>query len=386
MIKKVGLLVLLFVMLFTSSVIAYDVELRPFKDEEFDYSRDSVYTLSALGIINGFPDRTFRPNEDLSREAFITLLVQAGKIETSKVIGSNPADVAKDRWSAPFVAIAYERKWIDSLLDKAGLFHPGQTITRQEVAMLMGKFLLESERDEERQLWLSTDWKKERDSRAFQDQLMINEAMQPYVYFAVHRGIMLGDLAGFKPEEPLIRKQAAAVIYRLIDGNLSGQKIDFTGFYAIQSYAAMNQMSQLSDVIFGWSHLTYTIPGTAGLNTDTTVNRIPLGSEEVIAAADIAQTTKELMVFYDDSNLKGFLKDKPAQQAFIDSLLIILNDPSYHFTGVSIDFEGLRAAESAADYLEFLQDLKDQLGTHTLSVSIPPFITIKDTILRELAS
>ncbi|MBP1990277.1 glycosyl hydrolase family 18 protein [Paenibacillus eucommiae] len=369
---KAGLLVLLFAMLFTSSAFAYDVQLRPFTDEEFDYSRDPIYTLSALGIIDGFSDQTYRPSEALSREAFIKLLVMAAKIETKQATGSIPADVAKDRWSAPYISVAYERKWVDSLLDKAGLFHPAQTITRQEVAMLMGKFLLDSESEDVRQQWLATDWKQERASRAFKDQTTINEAMQPYVYYTAHRGIMEGDTAGFKPKEPLIRKQAAAVIYRLIDTTIAGQKIDFTGFYAIESYGAITQMNKLSDVIFGWSHLEYATTGTAKLNTDTTVNRIPLGSEEVIAAADTAQISKELMVFYDSNNLKDFLKDKPAQKAFISSLLITLNNPTYQFTGVSIDFEGLREASSAADYLAFLQDLKDQLGTYTLSVSVPP--------------
>lgn len=372
MLKKSGFMALLFVMLFTNSAYAYDVQLRPYTDELFDYSREPIYTLSALGIINGFPDQTYRPNEALSREAFIKLLVMAVKIETNQVIGSNPVDVAKDRWSAPYVSIAFQRKWIDSLIDKTGLFHPAQTITRQEVAMLMGRFLLESEEKDVRQQWLSNGWKEERNSRAFQDQLAINEAMQPYVYYAVNRGMMEGDPTGFKPEEPLIRKQAAAVIYRLIDSHIAEQKIDFTGFYAIQSYPAINQMGKLSDVIFGWSHLEYETPGTARLNTDTTVYRTPQGFEEAITAADKAQVTKELMVFYDSSNLQNFLKDKPAQQAFIESLLQTLNDPTFHFTGVSLDFEGLREAASAADYLGFLQDLKDQLGMRTLSVAVPP--------------
>jgi spore germination protein YaaH len=49
-----------------------------------------------------------------------------------------------------------------------------------------------------------------------------------------------------------------------------------------------------------------------------------------------------------------------------------LNDPAYSFTGVSIDFEGLKEAVSAADYVQFLQTLKGQLGSLTLSVSVPP--------------
>ncbi|RXZ80933.1 glycoside hydrolase [Paenibacillaceae bacterium] len=372
MLRRVSLLSLVFAVLFASQAFAYDVQLLPFKDEEDDYSREPIYTLSAMGIISGYEDRTYRPNADLSREAFIKLLVMASQLDRGAVSGNTPADVAKNRWSAPYIAAAYERKWMDSLLDKEGLLHPTQTITRQEVAMLVGKSLMESANEETRQRWLSTDWKKERDKRAFKDQATIDEAMQPYLYYAAHHDIMEGASAGFKPNDPLIRKQAAAVIYRLIDKRIALQTIDFTGYYAIQSYPAINQMNKLANVIFGWSHLEYGGSGEAKLNTTSTVNRIPSGYEEAIAAADAAEINKELMVFYDNGDLKDFLKDKPAQEAFIQSLLVVLNDPSYGFDGVSIDFEGLKEAGSAADYVQFLQNLRKQLGSSTLSVAVPP--------------
>ncbi|MFC5530956.1 glycosyl hydrolase family 18 protein [Cohnella yongneupensis] len=372
MLKKVSLLGFMLVMLFSQSAFAYNVGLLPFKDEENDYSREPIYTLSALGIINGYDDRTYRPNADLSREAFIKLLVMASQLETGAAVGPTPADVAKTSWSAPFIAVALEHKWIDSLLDKKKMFHPLQTITRQEVAMLVGKALLESESAETRQQWLKTDWKQERDRRAFKDQVAINAAMQPYVYYAAKRGIMEGDATGFKPKEPLIRKQAAAVVYRLIDKRVAGQKIDFTGYYAIQSYSAIHQIDKLSNVIMGWSHLDYSVAGTAQLNTSTTVNRIPDGYEEVMAVADASQATKELMVFGNGATLKDFLKDQPAQTAFISSLHATLNNPAYSFTGVNIDFEGLKEADNAANYVQFLKSLKDQLGSRTLSVAVQP--------------
>jgi len=376
MMKRVSFLVLALSLLFASSAFAYDVQLQPFKDEEHDYSREPIYSLAALGIINGYTDGTYRPNDDLSREAFIKLLVMANQLEKDAV-GSIPAGIDKGRWSAAFISVAYEHNWIDSLLDKDGSFNPSLTITRQEVAMLVGKALLESESKEVQQQWLNTEWKKERDARAFKDQAAIDVDMQPYVYYAAKHGIMEGDSTGFKPKQALIRKQAAAVIYRLIDNRVSDEKVDFTGYYAIQSYSAINQMNKLSNVIFGWSHMEYNGAGDAKLNTSATVNRIPSGYEEPLAAADSAQATKELMVFYDNSNLKEFLRDQTAQKAFIESLLQVLKDSSYSFTGVSIDFEGLKDEAYAADYVAFLKALKEQLGTYTLSVAVPPIYYYK---------
>lgn len=373
MFKKTAIWTMALVLLLANSVLAYNVQLLPFKDEENDYSREPIYALSALGIINGYEDRTYRPNVDLSREAFIKLLVMASQLETDAPAGKLPADVANNRWSAPYISAALEREWLGGLLDQKGAILPAQTITRQEVAMLVGRSLLDAEKPETQEKWLSADWKKERDSRGFKDRDAISEVMQPYVYYAAHRGIMEGDAAGFKPGQPIIRKQAAAVIYRLIDNRVSEQKMDFTGYYALLSYPAIQHMDKLSDVILGWSNLEYSSPGAAKLNTGTTEYRIPLGYEEVLSKADQAKVSKELMVFYNQANLKDFLKDKPAQKAFIASLLATLNNSAYSFTGVSIDFEGLKEAESAAEFVAFLQDLKKQLGTaHTLSVAVPP--------------
>lgn len=358
-------------LLFASQAFAYDVQLLPFKDEENDYAKEPIYTLSALGIINGYEDRTYRPGADLSREAFVKLLVVAAQADRASV-GSVPADVAKDRWSAPHISVAYERGWIASLLDSKGNFQPSMTISRQEVAMLIGVSQLEAADHETRDQWLAAEWKKERDARRFKDASAIDAAMEPYVYYAARLGIMEGDTTGFQPRTPLIRKQAAAVIYRLLDSRVSGQKVDFTGYYAIQSYPAIGQMDKLTDVIYGWSHLQYDGAGSASLNTNTTEYKIPGGYGEAIEAADKAGATKELMVFAVAANLKDFLKDRPARQTFIESLLATLNNPDYSFTGVSIDFEGLKEAGSAADFVSFLKELKTQLGTLTLSVAVPP--------------
>ena len=250
--------------------------------------------------------------------------------------------------------------------------------------MVMGTYLLSLASDEARQQWLLDGWKTERDTRVFQDRSSMDEEMQPYIYYAVHRGMMAGEPTGFKPKEPLTRKQAAAVIYRLINMQLDNRSIEFTGFYAIQSYGAKDQIGKLSDVIFGWSHLAYESAGSARLDMETTVYRVPQGYEEVVAAADQAETGKELMVFYDGADLQDFLKDQPAQQAFMQSLFATLEDPAYSFTGVCVDFEGLKEVESAADYTLFLQELKDRLGTRTLSVAVPPSYYYKGYDLKEI--
>lgn len=376
------MVVLACLMLLPGQAFAYDAQLKPFKDAQNDYAQEAIYTLSALGIINGYEDLTYRPGAGLSREAFVKLLVAASQAETGT--GRLPSDVAKDRWSAPYISAAYESGWLRSLLDSAGKLMPARTITRQEVAMLIGVSQLQTLDEESREQWLSSEWKEERDDRQFKDAASIHADMQPYVYYAARLGIMEGEPAGFKPAEPLNRKQAAAVIYRLLDSRVSGQKVEFTGYYAIQSYSAIKQVDKLSHVIFGWSHLQYDGAGSASLNISTSEFKIPNGYGEALETADQASATKELMVFYAGEDLKDFLKDKEARKSFIESLLATMNDPAYAFGGVHLDFEGLKETEGAADYIGLLTELKEQLGTLSLSVAVPPINYYKGYDLKAI--
>ncbi|MCR2804330.1 glycosyl hydrolase family 18 protein [Paenibacillus soyae] len=380
--KRIAAAALALMMLFSGQAFAYEAQLKPFKDVPNDYAQEAIYTLTALGVIDGYEDLTYRPEGSLSREAFVKLLVAASQTEAGT--GRLPADVAKDRWSAPYLSVAYENEWLGSLLDSDGKLMPAKTITRQEVAMLIGVSQLQMLDEESRERWLTSEWEKERDDRSFQDAESIDADLRPYVYYAARHGIMEGDPAGFKPSEPLNRKQAAAVIYRLLDNRVSGELVDMTGYYALGSYPAIHHVEKLSRVIYGWSSLQYDGAGSASLNVSTTEYKIPNGYAEPLEAANEAGAAKELMVFYAGADLKDFLKDQEAQESFIESLLAAMNDPTYSFDGVHIDFEGLKEAGSAADYASFLTLLKEELGAFTLSVAVPPIEYYKGYDLKKI--
>ncbi|WP_168119893.1 S-layer homology domain-containing protein [Paenibacillus sp. HB172176] len=357
----------------SAPVDAYQAQLAAFKDVELnDYATESIYSLSALGIIDGYPGGVFHPDGSLTREAVVKLLVSTAKLETASASGGSMADVSTDRWSAPYIAAAYEHHWIDFLIDRNDRFLPEQTITREEMAALIGNYLLEKEPAAVREEWLSTGWKLEAGKTVFQDGAQIDQKLLPYLYYCVKLGIMQGEPSGFSPAEPLIRKQAAAVFYRLINLETTAQKLAFTGYYAISSYSAVSHMEDLTNVAFGWSHMDYDENGAASLDLATTEYKLPQGYEEPLAAAEDAGIGKELMIYYSDENLKAFVNDLDARQAFIDSVLVTAEDPEFGFTGINLDFEGLRGEESKAGFLAFVQDLKEQLGDLTLTVTVPP--------------
>ena len=95
-----------------------------------------VSTMSALGIITGYPDGTFKPNKPITRAEFAAIAArfdetQSGKSATfSDVIG---------HWAAKEIGIAYYNDWIKGYPD--GTFKPDQNITRAEAMTLINRVL-----------------------------------------------------------------------------------------------------------------------------------------------------------------------------------------------------------------------------------------------------
>lgn len=95
-----------------------------------------ISTMSALGIITGYPDGTFKPNKPITRAEFAAIAArfdetQSGKSATfSDVIG---------HWAAKEIGIAYYNEWIKGYPD--GTFKPDQNITRAEAMTLINRVL-----------------------------------------------------------------------------------------------------------------------------------------------------------------------------------------------------------------------------------------------------
>lgn len=95
-----------------------------------------ISTMSALGIITGYPDGTFKPNKPITRAEFAAIAArfdetQSGKSATfSDVIG---------HWAAKEIGIAYANEWIKGYPD--GTFKPDQNITRAEAMTMINRVL-----------------------------------------------------------------------------------------------------------------------------------------------------------------------------------------------------------------------------------------------------
>lgn len=115
-----------------------DVTVKTFTDTASSslwYSKP-VGVMATLGVLQGYKDGFFLPNRKITREEFVKMAVSCDTLENGKVPFS---DVPAASWSAPYIATAASKGWINGYKD--GTFRPGNTITRAEAVTILNKML-----------------------------------------------------------------------------------------------------------------------------------------------------------------------------------------------------------------------------------------------------
>ncbi|MCQ4866212.1 S-layer homology domain-containing protein [Pseudoflavonifractor phocaeensis] len=114
---------------------------NPFRDMAADaWYFDAVRECSIEGLIKGTSESTFSPAQPLTRAAFLTLLcrLEGGGIQGQDT--ENPcSDVSEDAWYYP--AVLWGLRSQIAVGGGDGLFRPDAVISRQEMAVMMARYL-----------------------------------------------------------------------------------------------------------------------------------------------------------------------------------------------------------------------------------------------------
>ena len=99
---------------------------------------NAISTLSNGGIIHGFPDGTFMPNQNITRAEFTAMLVRF--MGFGHVTGMPSAFTdTEGHWAQEFINTAHAQNWIQGFGNST--FRPDQPITRAEVAAIVNRAL-----------------------------------------------------------------------------------------------------------------------------------------------------------------------------------------------------------------------------------------------------
>lgn len=166
------------------------------------WSFTAVQSLAEMGVLSGVEPGTFAPEESVSREQFIKMIILALKLQETEA-QSDFTDVTSERWSAAYIAVAAQKGIAAGYED--GSFAPAASVTRQDAAVML------------RRACTVKKIALEQGEVHVSDGNDISDYALESVNALFGSGIISGFEDGsFRPFGTLTRAQAAKMIYELI--------------------------------------------------------------------------------------------------------------------------------------------------------------------------
>lgn len=124
----------LVVLVFTLLVLLIQSSLASFKDVNDPHRQKAINWLQDNGIVQGYSDETFKPNNNINRAEFLKMIYSTIGMKDSE-INLPFSDVPGDAWYTKYVKEAYANKVINGYND--GTFKPEQNISFAEAIKII---------------------------------------------------------------------------------------------------------------------------------------------------------------------------------------------------------------------------------------------------------
>jgi len=165
------------------------------------WAKSYVERLVTSGVLSGYPDATFKPDNTITRAEFARVIYLALKLPTSDTTDFKDW-TGTAAWARTGIAAAVKAGIINGYDD--GTFRPDQPISRAEMAVIIMR--------------AKNTGASSGNAVSFSDSNQIPAWALPYVQEAVQLKIITGkDNNQFKPNDQATRAEAACMLCRLLD-------------------------------------------------------------------------------------------------------------------------------------------------------------------------
>jgi uncharacterized repeat protein (TIGR02543 family) len=166
-----------------------------FDDLSGHWAKGMIEELASQGIIMGYPDGSFHPNESIERQHMAQIFMRAFKLEPTREVASF-SDVSPNNPYYEAITLLQQAGIVEG---SNGIFNPNASLTRAQMAKIVA-LALGIEPGE---------------TGTFQD---VPPTHWGYAYIAslAELEIVVGDNGKFKPDEPVTRAQFVAMMYRAL--------------------------------------------------------------------------------------------------------------------------------------------------------------------------
>lgn len=160
---------------------------------------DAILYLQENGVLNGYSDGTFRPDQTVNRAEFLKIILEGSDIALDISTDTPFTDINHNEWYGPYVKKAFHESWINGYSD--GTFRPNQTINKVEALKILAVV----------QGWqLATPT-----TQPFTDTTL-DAWYTPYISYAKEHGYLEESGNYFSPAVNMSRAKISEVIYRTI--------------------------------------------------------------------------------------------------------------------------------------------------------------------------
>ncbi|NLY73945.1 MAG: S-layer homology domain-containing protein [Firmicutes bacterium] len=184
-----------------------------FSDIQEHWAAQPIQNLETNGIINGYPDGTFKPDQAITRAELAKIISKT--LNYQPVSGSKYPDIG-GHWAASHMNAVAEHKVMNSFAD--GKFQPERTVSRAQLATFICRILNVAKPEEK----FGEDW-----SAGFADVPNDHWAFR-YIELCNKLGLLpdkYQNLTQFHPDQAVTRAEAAWMIHALAGLEVSKGKI-----------------------------------------------------------------------------------------------------------------------------------------------------------------
>lgn len=374
--KMMSILLILFILvaLMPNTVMAASIRFSDIPSGNWSVS--IVNAAADYGLMEGTGDGTFGFGRKIKKSEFIKVIVRMFGWELITPGTSSFSDVKKELWYYAYVETALKH----DVIDKMPTFNPDGLITREEMAVMLVRAL---------------GYKTLAQSVSTFKQ-PFTDVVDNIGYIAIARDIGMTEgtsATTFAPKMTAKREEAAAMLVRIYEKYNS--KKDWThGFYAFSSYSQKELAKDMDAVSVGWSRMSFDSESGPYLNTtsaDSNEWTVPQSYESIASYLKDNAVKTNLNVFMDTSTrvtlangsstdicsaiLLNRAQRTKAVDAIIQELTVVYNKIGYNpYSGVTIDFEGMKGSSLKAGFNAFLTELSASLQSlgKTLFVTVAP--------------
>ncbi len=191
-----------------------------------EWAWESVYSMRENGIITGFEDNTFKPNQTINRAQALTIIARTiPLLQKRELVKANPRenffkDITPGAWYYDAVLIGIKESWVKGYPD--GTMQPARTLSMAEWATMLAR---------------AFDMQAQEDLNTFED-VQTDDWFYDASQAMLRYGLVRGAKIKFNPHTEVTRAQAAWMMDQIL------KRPEFQQWY-IDQQAQLEQQNRL---------------------------------------------------------------------------------------------------------------------------------------------